>query len=303
MTQVDELLASARKALEAGNQLVARGYLRRAARLAPDRLDIWRDLLQVTEMPEDRRQCLEQIVALDPSDAQAAEALAQLRAEIAAAEEDAQDESLAADPQAQQRPEDTSAPVGYEPPAPVILDMRQDITDEMRRQWDEAVAAGKPLHCIDHPGRETALRCNRCGAPVCTDCIVRTPVGFRCKECIKAQQSAFYNARWLDYPVAALISLVLSVPAAVMAGLAGWWFAMIISPIAGGLIGGIVQWAIGRRHGRWIWLLVGACIVVGALAALSAMSLVRSPGLISIGIYAVMATGAAVGVLRMGGRR
>ena len=45
MSNVDELVASARTAMEAGDTLLARGYLRRAARTAPDRLDIWIDLL------------------------------------------------------------------------------------------------------------------------------------------------------------------------------------------------------------------------------------------------------------------
>jgi hypothetical protein len=104
--------------------------------------------------------------------------------------------------------------------------------------------------------------------------------------------------QWYDHIVAALVTLVLSIPAAVMASMAGWWFAIIVSPVAGGLIGGIVHRAIGRRHGRWIWLIVAACIVTGAV-----MVLIFSFNLISIAIYAVMATGAAAGVLRMGGRR
>ena len=55
MTDVDELVRQARTALESGNQLVARGYWRRAARAAPERLDIWEDLCRVTELPEERR--------------------------------------------------------------------------------------------------------------------------------------------------------------------------------------------------------------------------------------------------------
>ena len=30
------------------------------------------------------------------------------------------------------------------------------------------------------------LRCNRCDKPICYDCAVRTPVGYRCKECVRA---------------------------------------------------------------------------------------------------------------------
>jgi hypothetical protein len=307
MNSVEELLSAAHSALNVGNRLVARGYLRRAANTAPERADIWRDLLEVTDLPADRMRCLERIIELDPSDAEAKESLASLRAQVVDAEAAADSRPPSTDAQDPEHAPNAAIPSTEQTTPlsipPVLLGMRQDVTDEMREQWDAEVAAGVALHCIDHPHRETTLRCNRCGAPVCTDCIVRTPVGFRCRECVKAQQSVFFSARWYDYPVAALISLLLSIPAAALASMAGWWFAMIISPVAGGLIGGIVHWAIGRRRGQWIWLMVAVCMVVGALAALALTSLRGSFGLISIGIYAAMATGAAVGVLRLGRRR
>ena len=314
MPGIDDLLASARSAAAAGNELLARGYLRRASRVAPERVDVWRELLALTELPADRVRCLEQIVALDAADGSAAEELDRLRAEIAAQQSlPAQGEgepgsdaprmtagegaAVSAGPPAHQHGAPEQAP-----PVPV-LGMRADVTQEMQREWARASAAGETLYCINHPQRETALRCNRCGAPVCTSCIVRTPVGFRCRECIKAQQAGFYSARWYDLPVAILLSLALSVPAAVMAIVAGWWFAMILSPIAGGLIGGIVHRVLGRRRGRWTWLAVVLGIVVGALAAVSVMALFGSYNLLSTGIYAATAAGAAAGVLRLGRTR
>ena len=69
------------------------------------------------------------------------------------------------------------------------------------------------------------------------------------------------------------------------------------------LIGGLVHRAVGRRRGKWTWLAAGAGIIVGALGALSLTLFLWRFDLISALIYAVMATGAAVGVLRMGGRR
>jgi hypothetical protein len=313
MSNLDELLTSARAALQAGDTLVARGYLRRAARLAPDRLDIWTDLCLVSERPEDRTECLEHIVELDPSNAEAQRELHHLRADALRADalraaqvdvdaphgdEQPEGQGTAVEPDAFHLETDQERPHA-EPSLPQTSGMRLDITDEMRQQWAEAVAAGKPLVCIDHPHRETVLRCNQCDAPVCTDCVVRTPVGFRCKECIKAQQATFFNTVWYDYPLAALVALILSVPAAVITSLAGWWFALIISPLAGGLIGGAVHWAIGRRRGRGIWLAVAVCIVLGAFVAL----VTRPSAIVPIGIYAVMATGAAVGALRLGKRR
>lgn len=294
MTDLDGLLERAQAALDAGNPLVARGYWRRASRIAPERLDIWIHLCRLTEAPAERIRCLEHIVGLDPSDDQARDELRRLR-EASREDGDGAGAISASDSVPVSSTADTDR---ASPRAPLTVG-RQDITPEMRLQWDEAIAAGKPLVCIDHPQTETSLRCNQCDAPICTRCVVRTPVGFRCKACINAQQAAFFTARWTDYPLAVIVSLALSIPAAVLAGMAGWWFALIISPVAGGLIGGTVHRAVGRRRGRWTWLTVAACVVAGALVAL-AFAPYR---FISIAIYVVLATSSAVGILRLGRSR
>jgi membrane associated rhomboid family serine protease len=37
--------------------------------------------------------------------------------------------------------------------------------------------------CYRHPGRETSVSCSNCGRPICTDCMIPSPVGMRCPEC------------------------------------------------------------------------------------------------------------------------
>ena len=49
------------------------------------------------------------------------------------------------------------------------------------------------LVCKRHPNVETLLRCNQCNEPICLKCAVRTPVGYRCQDCIRAQQDKAYN--------------------------------------------------------------------------------------------------------------
>jgi membrane associated rhomboid family serine protease len=39
--------------------------------------------------------------------------------------------------------------------------------------------------CYRHPDRETGVSCSSCGRPICTDCMIPTPVGMRCPECAK----------------------------------------------------------------------------------------------------------------------
>ena len=49
------------------------------------------------------------------------------------------------------------------------------------------------LYCANHSSVETLLRCSKCGKPICTRCIVQTPVGARCRECANVQRLPIYQ--------------------------------------------------------------------------------------------------------------
>ena len=38
--------------------------------------------------------------------------------------------------------------------------------------------------CYRHPGRHTWITCQRCGRPICPDCMVPAAVGFQCPSCV-----------------------------------------------------------------------------------------------------------------------
>lgn len=38
--------------------------------------------------------------------------------------------------------------------------------------------------CYRHPDRPTYIRCQRCGRPICGDCMISASVGFQCPECV-----------------------------------------------------------------------------------------------------------------------
>lgn len=150
------------------------------------------------------------------------------------------------------------------------------------------------LYCTVHPGVETSLRCNRCGRPMCTKCAVKTPVGYRCKECVRAQQDKFFSAQAYDYIIAAVVSLVLSLIAAGILSRMGSFFliSLLISPAVGGGIGTAVWRLTGKRRGRYTAPVVGVGVILGALPFLLF-------NILAIGIYLFMATGAAVGQFRL----
>jgi hypothetical protein len=154
--------------------------------------------------------------------------------------------------------------------------------------------------CINHPQVPTNLRCNRCGNPICIRCAVRTPVGYRCKTCVKNQQATFYTATPTDYIVAAIITLPLAAIGQFIAPML-WFFALFAGPIVGGLIAEIVWRANGKRRGEYTWLVVAACMVIAALPAVALPLL--SLNLISLalhGLYLVLAVGSAIARLRFG---
>ena len=50
-------------------------------------------------------------------------------------------------------------------------------------------------HCYRHPQRETGVSCSNCGRPICHDCMIEAPVGFRCPECVRQQSAGGSRAR------------------------------------------------------------------------------------------------------------
>ena len=145
------------------------------------------------------------------------------------------------------------------------------------------------LYCANHPQTPTQLRCNKCGKPICTKCVVRTPVGYRCRECVRGQQAIFETALWYDYIIAAVICLPLGAISAAVLGNLGF-FMFFLAPVAGGLTAELVRAAVRRRRGRYlVWVAAGAfllgCLGISLVpvAGLVLLALANGQGLAAVG--------------------
>lgn len=155
------------------------------------------------------------------------------------------------------------------------------------------VAEPDTLFCVNHPTRETMLRCNKCNKPICMECSVRTPVGFRCKECVRGQQDKFYTAttsnQALGYGAAALSGVLLGVAALLFGAFVGGFFGIIIAIFLGPALGGglteLIFRATGRKRAR-NFNVIATVIVVFIAAPMSLISGNFIVGLILVGLAA-----------------
>lgn len=56
-------------------------------------------------------------------------------------------------------------------------------------------AAGTIPHCYRHPDRETYISCQRCGKPICPDCMRQASVGFQCPDCVREGSASVRQPR------------------------------------------------------------------------------------------------------------
>jgi hypothetical protein len=109
---------------------------------------------------------------------------------------------------------------------------------------------------------DTRLTCVECSAPICTQCLVECPVGFRCKSCVGSVKN----------PLTAVTPILVVKTAAMCAGIgfgAGWIMQFINVPY----ISCIICYFLGLFTGRWLANVidyrlgdnVGKIIVIGLL--------------------------------------
>jgi hypothetical protein len=153
------------------------------------------------------------------------------------------------------------------------------------------------LYCYVHPDRETSLRCNNCNRPICASCAVRTPTGYRCRECVRQRQKTFDTSEWYDYVLGFITAGVLSGVAAFLVtlvggiGFFGWFLIAAGAPTAGVAIAEGVRLFTRRRRSRSLFITVAVGVVLGAVPViLLQLAAFNIFGIVFQVIYLVIAT-------------
>jgi len=186
------LVQQGRTAARVGDIAEARRLLTAATQKAPNNVEAWLELAGVVDSLEEKRNCFAKVLELDPGHASAQAGLVLV------------EQKLSSQPSSQQ---------------PRIIEAKPP-----------QVETG-PAFCYRHPDVETGLRCNRCNKPICPTCAQRTPVGFRCPDCIMEIEDRYYSQakdgdlnpydRILDTPFFTYVLLGLNALVFLMMELAG----------------------------------------------------------------------------------
>lgn len=124
--------------------------------------------------------------------------------------------------------------------------------------------------CYRHPGRLTALACVTCERPVCVDCAIAAPVGFKCPDharTTRAERAAIPAARLARGVVAAA---VVAVALGALLAAVRLPFEIILAWLAGMAVGEAARRASGGFRGGGLAraAMVAAAVGVGAPALL-----------------------------------
>lgn len=286
------LLTQANRNAQYGKNAAAESIYRQILAEAPDAEEAWAGLAEVVVDPEEKRAAYEQALALSPGYPAAVAGLEGLDGRPVPPEVEA---ALAP-------AEEVTAVV--EPDPPVARPGPINVAPQNNPGTFETV-------CYRHPDRSTSLRCYNCNRPICISCANKTPVGYICPECRREAEDAFYNNKPLDYVVAALVSLPISLLAGYLmvrffsGGFLFFILIFFVSGAIGSFIGRVTKRAIGGRRGRYLPALVVAMMILGVVIPALPILLsifIGSPegllGLLGPAIYLFIGAGAAYWQMR-----
>jgi hypothetical protein len=134
------------------------------------------------------------------------------------------------------------------------------------------------MYCINHPDRETLIRCNKCNRPICPDCAIRHPVGLRCRECAQLRRLPPYDVSLSHHLLGFLAGLAASTVAGiVIAAFLPYILSWLAGPVAGVFVSQAMDWATGHKRGLGLAILCGLAVVLGYLLGASVPLVLANP--------------------------
>ncbi len=158
------------------------------------------------------------------------------------------------------------------------------------------VAQQEEVHyCAVHVDAEATLRCNKCDRWMCIQCAVQTPVGYRCKECVRGLEDKFFTAQPNDYALVGGVCAGLGLVGGFLISLFPILFVAIIAGIPyGGLVSEAARRVSGKRRGRYTAQVAAGATALGilGLGLLSFVGVRLVPFSLALLLFAALAASA-----------
>jgi len=126
------------------------------------------------------------------------------------------------------------------------------------------------MKCATHPEVETNLRCGKCGKPICSRCLVQTPVGARCPDCARLHRLPTYSVSTKYYLRAAGAGVGMAIICGIVWGVIGglvpfFYLNLVLAPAAGYAISEVVNRSVNRKRGTGLAIVGGIAVVISYL--------------------------------------
>jgi hypothetical protein len=127
------------------------------------------------------------------------------------------------------------------------------------------------MQCSRHPQVETFVRCGKCEAPICPECMVSGPVGVRCRDCSRQNLDAIMKGSPREY----LLGTLCAFGSALLLGWMSHVLVFWLGSVYGYLVGEATLRGGGRKRGLAMQAIAGVAAAVGS--ALWALDFGRVP--------------------------
>lgn len=127
------------------------------------------------------------------------------------------------------------------------------------------------LHsCSFHPEVETALGCGKCGKYICPRCMIQTPVGARCPDCVNVTKIPTFDVQPSYYLRAGLTGGVVAVMAGILWNLLSIYIPVLAWVLAlgvGYVVGESISVAVNRKRGTGLAVTAGFSMGLAVIAS------------------------------------